>query len=72
MDIMNKIVNKEEYLNIQQGEYFRDIGYLNYKGANIFTPFFSEVVLGTASENEKYFYASYEEKLRNTAPAIYI
>ena len=64
-------LTKEEYLDIQHGKYFRDIDHLNYKGADIFTPFFSKVVSGTPSENEKYFYASYEEKLQSTAPAIY-
>lgn len=62
---------KEEYLDIQHGEYFMDAGHMNYKGADMFTTFFSEVVSKTPSENEKYFYVSYEEKLQNTAPAIY-
>lgn len=62
---------KEEYLDIHHGEYFGDIQHLNDKGADMFTPFFNKVVLGTVLENEKYFYTSYEEKLQSTAPAIY-
>lgn len=64
-------LTKEEYLDIQHGEYFMDIGHLNYKGADMFTTFFSNVVSGMESENEKYFYTSYEEKLQSTSPAIY-
>lgn len=62
---------KKEYLDIQHGECFRDVGHLNYKGSNIFTQFFSEVVSRASSENEKYFYNSYEEKLQSTDPSIY-
>lgn len=64
-------LTKEEYLDIQYGEYFRDIGHLNYKGADIFTPFFSKVVSEASSQNKKYFYDSYEDKLQSTPPAIY-
>ncbi len=62
---------KEEYLPIQQGEYFRDAGHLNSKGADMFTPFLGETVSRTMVENENYFYDSYEEKLRNISPRIY-
>lgn len=60
---------KEEYLPIRQGKYFRDVGHLNYAGAQMFTPFFYQVVSG--DDNEKYFYDSYSEKLKSTAPAVY-
>lgn len=62
---------KEEYLPIKQNRYFLDIGHLNADGAGMFTPFFYEVVSGDAADNEIYFYDSYEEKLQNTAPAVY-
>ena len=62
---------KEEYLSIQQGKYFKDADHLNSFGAEIFTPFLHRVVSGNREENEKYFYNSYAEKLRETEPAIY-
>lgn len=64
---------REEYLAIQDGKYFQDIGHLNEDGADIFTSFFYEVVSGGGKEadNEKYFYGSYAEKLQNAAPEIY-
>lgn len=64
-------LTKEEYLDIQHGEYFMDVGHLNYKGADMFTTFFNKVTSSTESEKEKYFYVSYEEKLQSTVPAIY-
>ena len=62
---------KEKYLDIQKEEYFIDIGHLNYKGAEIFTQFFGEIVSRKASDNEKYFYSSYKEKLQSIRPAVY-
>lgn len=62
---------KEEYLDIQKEEYFIDIGHLNYKGAELFTQFFGEIVSRKASDNEKYFYSSYKEKLQSIRPAVY-
>ncbi|MBD5507128.1 MAG: hypothetical protein HDR05_03495 [Lachnospiraceae bacterium] len=62
---------KEQYLPIQQNQYFQDLGHLNCYGVEVFTPFFYEVISGEAIENEKYFYASYADKLKETAPAIY-
>lgn len=62
---------KEEYLSLRPNEHFRDLDHLNANGANIFTPFFSEVMSGDPSENDKYFYSSYEEKLKETTPSIY-
>lgn len=62
---------KEQYLPIYVGEYFRDSGHLNNKGADIFTVFFNEVVSRDISENEKYFYSSYAEKLESESPSIY-
>lgn len=68
---------KEEYLPMQEGEYFVDAGHLNQYGAAIFTPFFYEVVndgggvTGKQADNERYFYDSYEEKRRELPPKIY-
>ena len=62
---------REQYLSFQQNQHFRDEGHLNSYGAAVFTPFFYEVVSGEEAENDKYFYASYEEKLKEMAPAIY-
>lgn len=62
---------KEQYVPLQQDQHFRDVGHLNSFGAAVFTPFFHEVVSGKEAENEKYFYTSYADKLKETAPAIY-
>ena len=60
---------KEEYLPIRQGKYFRDVGHLNYAGAQMFTPFFYQVV--SRDDNENFFYDSYSEKLKETEPTVY-
>lgn len=62
---------RKEYLPIQNGDYFMDIGHLNDAGANMFTPFFYEVVSSIESDNDIYFYDSYAEKLQDAAPEIY-
>lgn len=62
---------KEEYLPIQQGKYYKDMGHLNGAGADLFTSFFNDVVSRGMAENEEYFYDSYAEKLMNTPPLIY-
>lgn len=62
---------KEEYLPIQDTKYFSDAGHLNSIGVSMYTEFFHKVVSGDASENKKYFYNSYAQKLQNTAPAVY-
>lgn len=62
---------KEEYLSINCKEYYKDGGHLNCLGAEIFTSFFYQVVSGDESENQKYFYDSYAEKLQKTVPTIY-
>lgn len=62
---------REEYLPIQHGDYFWDVGHLNDVGADMYTPFFYEVVSRKESDNDKYFYDSYAEKLQNAAPEIY-
>lgn len=62
---------KEEYLPIQDGKYFRDSQHLNQYGAEKFTPFFYQVVSGEETDNEKYFFDSYEEKLREETPSVY-
>lgn len=62
---------KEEYLPIQDAQYFHNIDHLRVEGATMFTEFFSKVMSADASENEKYFYDSYEEKLQNSKPEVY-
>lgn len=62
---------KEEYLPLQSGIHYYDPGHLNQYGAELFTPFFYQVVSGKEADTEKYFYDSYEEKLRAHPPAIY-
>lgn len=62
---------KEQYLPLQQDQDFLDVNHLNSYGAAVFTPLFYEVISGKEDENEKYFYASYGDKLKETAPAIY-
>lgn len=64
-------LTKGTYLPIQNRKYFRDFGHLNKDGSDMFTPFFYEVVSGERSDNEKYFYDSYAEKLQNAEPEIY-
>lgn len=62
---------REEYLPIQEDKYFMDEGHLNQYGAEMFTPFFYQVVTGEEKANEKYFYNSYAEKLRELPPTVY-
>ncbi len=62
---------KEEYLPIQSPEYFMDAGHLNTRGAEMYTNFFHKVVSAPEKENEKYFYGSYQEKLKNGEPRVY-
>lgn len=62
---------KEAYFSLENGEGFMDSGHLNKYGAEVFTPFLYEVVSGKETDNDKYFYASYKEKLEKTPPAIY-
>lgn len=62
---------KDEYLPLQDSKNFKDTGHLNASGANLFTPFFYQVVSGEETDNNKYFYDSYKEKLQSLAPAVY-
>lgn len=62
---------KEEYLPIQCGEYFMDVGHLNAKGAELYTNFFDQVVSADLMDNEDYFYESYQEKLENLEARVY-
>lgn len=71
LDFYDFNLAKEEYLPIQSGTCFRDLGHLNYTGASMFTPFFYKVISGNAKDNADYFYDSYAEKLRETPPALY-
>lgn len=62
---------KEEYLPIQKDEFFMDTDHLNGPGADLFTVFLNQVMSGEASENEKYFYPSFTEKLCAEEPRLY-
>lgn len=62
---------KEEYLPIQNTKYFHDAGHLNTVGARMYTEFFYEVVSRDVSENHKYFYDSYVQKLQSSTPTVY-
>lgn len=62
---------KDAYLSIQDGKYFRDVGHLNQYGAQLFTPFFYEVVSREEEDNKEYFYNTYKERLGESKPSIY-
>ena len=62
---------KEEYLPLNKSEHFCDSAHLNHEGADIFTPFFHEVVSASVSDNEEKFYDTYVEKQKNSAPDVY-
>lgn len=57
---------KEEYLPIQEGQYFMDMQHLNGKGAKMFTTLFHDVMSTPEEARNKYFYSSYKEKNSNT------
>lgn len=56
VDIYDFNLVGEEYLPIQEPEYFRDVGHLNSTGADLYTEFFYKIMSGGAVENQKYFY----------------
>ena len=62
---------KEEYLPIYEEQGFYDVGHLNAKGAEMFTPFFYQIVTGDKEKNKQFFYNSYSEKLLNMEPSVY-
>lgn len=62
---------KEEYLPIQYSKYFKDVGHLNAKGAELYTDFFHQVVSSSQEDNKRYFYDSYQEKMSNVDPKVY-
>lgn len=62
---------KEEYLPFQDSKNFRNTGHLNSTGASLFTTFFYRVVSEEEADNNKYFYDSYEEKLKRLPPTVY-
>lgn len=62
---------KKEYLSLQESRDYRDEGHLNQFGAEVFTPFFYQVVTGEESDNKKFFYDSYKEKLSELPPTVY-
>lgn len=71
VDIYDFNLAKETYLPIQETRYFRDVGHLNSTGAELYTEFFHKIVSGSAAENQKYFYDSYEQKLAHEEPQVY-
>lgn len=62
---------KEDYLPIQNKEYFVDVGHLNAKGAELYTNFFNQVVSADLMDNKDYFYQTYQEKLENSEAKVY-
>jgi len=62
---------KERYLQIQSLGNFSDMGHMNSTGANLLTTFFNRIMMNPSNNNQKYFYASYEEKLKEESPQIY-
>ncbi len=62
---------KKEYCDIQHPEYFKDTGHMNVYGVELFTPFLWSVLTGDEADNKKYFYGTYDEKLRSAEPEIY-
>ena len=62
---------KKEYLDIQDSEYFMNVGHLNAKGAKIYTKFLWHVVENDESSNMKYFYNSFAEKQLNEPAKVF-
>lgn len=62
---------KEQYLPLYEEKGFRDVGHLNAKGAEIFTPFFYQIVTGDKDDNKQFFYDSYADKLSDMEPLVY-
>ena len=62
---------REEYLPIQDRQYFMNVGHLNAKGAELYTNFFYEIVSKSPEDNRKYFYDSYQEKLEYSEAKVY-
>ncbi|MCM1124543.1 MAG: SGNH/GDSL hydrolase family protein [Eubacterium sp.] len=62
---------KKEYLPLWNDDHYKDLNHLNAAGAEVFTSFLGQVIQQEDSENEKYFYDSYAEKLRETEPEFY-
>ena len=62
---------KQEYLDIQYCENFMDVGHLNAKGADVFTPYLWDVVSNSYENNKEYFYNTFEEKLEAERPRVW-
>ncbi len=62
---------KDDYLDIKDGDLFMDIGHLNGRGQELFTPVLWNVLSGTKEENSVRFFESYEGKLSSEEPEIY-
>lgn len=71
LDFYDFNLAKEEYFPIQNLKYFKDVDHLNSNGAAMFTDFFYKVVSGNAEQNQKYFYDSYVQKLKDEEPEVY-
>ncbi len=71
IDFYDFNLTKEEYLPIQQVEFYYDEGHLNPTGADVFTEFFYQVMSGNTLENSEYFYDTYKQKLQNQEPTVY-
>ena len=71
IEIYDFNLTKEVYLPIQEPRYFRDVGHLNSAGADLYTDFFHKIMSCNATENQKYFYDTYAQKLAQTEPEVY-
>lgn len=62
---------KNEYLDIKNGAMFRDIGHLNGRGAELYTPVLWDVLSSSREDNNIKFFDTYEEKLLSEEAEIY-
>lgn len=62
---------KEEYLNLEKPDYWRDEGHLNIYGAEIYTNTFYDVISGKYENSSDVFHSSYQEKIKNITPQLY-
>lgn len=71
VDIYDFNLARGEYFPIQDIKYFRDVGHLNSAGADLYTEFFYKIMSGDATENQMYFFDTYEQKLAHAEPEVY-
>ena len=62
---------REEYMDIQSVDNFKDVQHLNTEGAAVFTDVFWEVMSQPYEESSRYFYTSYADKRQSMEPCIY-